>query len=439
MKNIERIFILFWGDIVILFSSFWLTLIVGFWGDFNQEIIESHSVPFFFLHIGWVIILFLFNLYELKLSKPNISNLKNIGQALVSCFLLGIVFFYLTPFFEITPKINLVINTVTFGGLFFLWRRMFYLLFAKNFRKKAILITSESNQVKINFINFLENNPHTGIEIVNSYTDAEVFLSQEYSNIDILIVSGNVLKNPQIFKAIFKRNIEILEFTQAYENLLAKIPIDTIDESWLIHKIPEENILYKTIKRCVDIFISSLALIIFSPFLILAIISIKLQDRGPIFIKQTRTGKHNIPFKLLKLRSMVSLHSDGSAESGGVPTWAEKNDPRITSVGNILRKTHIDELPQLINVLRGDISLVGPRPERPEFVAKLEQEIPFYHMRHIIKPGFTGWAQIKFRYARNVLDSKEKFEYDLYYIKNRNIILDFGIITKTIQIIFTHQ
>jgi lipopolysaccharide/colanic/teichoic acid biosynthesis glycosyltransferase len=134
---------------------------------------------------------------------------------------------------------------------------------------------------------------------------------------------------------------------------------------------------------------------------------------------------------------MIVLDADGQAETG-TAKWAEENDPRITKVGRITRKLHLDELGQMINLLKGDIALVGPRPERPEFVEKLEKEIPYYFMRHTISPGFTGWAQIKFRYARTVMDSEEKFEYDLYYIKNRNIFLDAGIIMKTVQIIFTH-
>jgi lipopolysaccharide/colanic/teichoic acid biosynthesis glycosyltransferase len=125
------------------------------------------------------------------------------------------------------------------------------------------------------------------------------------------------------------------------------------------------------------------------------------------------------------------------AEKDGAQ-WAAHNDSRVTRVGAILRKTHIDEIPQLWNIIKGDLALVGPRPERPEFVEKLKQEIPYYFLRHIVKPGFTGWAQIKYRYARTVDDSREKFEYDLYYIKNRSLLLDLGIVVKTVQIIFTH-
>ncbi|MEZ4114028.1 MAG: sugar transferase [Candidatus Paceibacterota bacterium] len=148
--------------------------------------------------------------------------------------------------------------------------------------------------------------------------------------------------------------------------------------------------------------------------------------------KQKRVGKDSEHFLIWKLQSMKQ-----NAEKNGA-VWAEEKDSRITRFGKILRKLHIDEIPQMINVLKGDINLVGPRPERPEFVEKLEKEIPYYFLRHSITPGFTGWAQIKYRYARTVDDSQDKFEYDLYYLKNRNVFLDFGIIIKTIQIIFTH-
>ena len=135
---------------------------------------------------------------------------------------------------------------------------------------------------------------------------------------------------------------------------------------------------------------------------------------------------------------MIVLSTNGSAEISKAIWSTGKDDPRITKVGKIIRKLHIDEIPQMINILKGDLALVGPRPERPQFVKQLDDTIPHYNLRHIIRPGFTGWAQIKYKYANNINESKEKFEYDLYYIKNRNIFLDIGIIIRTIQIIFTH-
>jgi lipopolysaccharide/colanic/teichoic acid biosynthesis glycosyltransferase len=134
---------------------------------------------------------------------------------------------------------------------------------------------------------------------------------------------------------------------------------------------------------------------------------------------------------------MKVMNADGGAETNGA-VWASSNDPRVTRVGTLIRKLHIDEIPQMINIIRGDIALVGPRPERPTFVSSLENDLPYYFLRHTITPGFTGWAQIMFRYARTTLDAKEKYEYDLYYIYNRSLFIDIGILLKTIQIIFTH-
>jgi lipopolysaccharide/colanic/teichoic acid biosynthesis glycosyltransferase len=171
-------------------------------------------------------------------------------------------------------------------------------------------------------------------------------------------------------------------------------------------------------------------MVLFSPFLIVIPLLILIEDGMPIFYFQERVGKDNKVFKLIKFRSMKK-----DAEKSG-PQWAEVADTRVTKIGKILRKLHFDEIPQLINVFKGEISLVGPRAERPEFVKILEKEIPFYYLRHIIKPGITGWAQINFGYARSIEDSLKKFEYDLYYIKNRSLIFDLKIILKTAQIWF---
>ena len=229
-----------------------------------------------------------------------------------------------------------------------------------------------------------------------------------------------------------------MDLAYAYEDILGRIPIEAIDESWFMHNIrSSNNKKYDLWNRFFGIILSIFILIITSPILLIISILIKFSDGGPIFIRQKRVGKNGKIFKLFKFRSMIALDKDGQAENGK-PVWALKEDPRITSIGKIIRKLHLDEIPQMLNIIKGDITFIGPRPERPEFVEKLEKEIPFYFLRHTITSGFTGWAQIKYRYANTVKDSKEKFEYDLYYIKNRNIFIDFGIILRTIQIIFTH-
>ena len=208
-----------------------------------------------------------------------------------------------------------------------------------------------------------------------------------------------------------------------------------VAQTWFLENLREgEKILYDNIKKLTDLILASTLLLITFPLWLLIALAIKLEDKGPIFYRQKRIGKDKNPFSLFKFRSMRS-----EAEKSTGPVWAQKDDSRVTKVGKILRNTHLDELPQMINVLKGELSLVGPRPERPEFVEQLEKEVPHYHIRHLIKPGFTGWAQTKFRYGRSITDSQEKLQYDLYYLKNRNPLLDLGILLKTLQFFFKKE
>ena len=183
-------------------------------------------------------------------------------------------------------------------------------------------------------------------------------------------------------------------------------------------------------KRAIDVFVSGVALVVLSPILLLAMLAIMVDSKGPVFYSQSRVGLMGTPYRILKFRSMRT-----DAESDGIAKWAGENDPRITRVGRFLRKTRIDELPQLWNILRGEMSLVGPRPERPLFVAQLAEALPYYHERHRVKPGLTGWAQINYRYGASRVDARMKLRYDLYYAKNFNVLLDILIMMKTIRVV----
>src|SRR6185369_7979167 len=188
--------------------------------------------------------------------------------------------------------------------------------------------------------------------------------------------------------------------------------------------------LFTFCKRAVDIFLSVTGLLLTLPFFPLIALAIKLDSKGPIFFRQLRVGNREKQFMLYKFRSMRQ-----DAELGSGAVWAEKNDPRVTSLGKFLRNSRVDEIPQLINVLKGDMSFVGPRPERPEFVEKLKQIIPYYSKRHFIKPGLTGWAQVRYPYGASVEDAVEKLRYDLYYIKNISAFLDTLIFFETIKVV----
>jgi sugar transferase (PEP-CTERM system associated) len=226
---------------------------------------------------------------------------------------------------------------------------------------------------------------------------------------------------------------QIYDITSFYEKLWRKIPVHFLQPEWFAMS-EGFSILHhpfrQRLKRLFDISVAVFLIILGLPLFLFSILLVYLESPGPVIFKQIRTGKGGANFKIYKIRTMIL-----NAESDG-PQWAKVNDNRILKVGGFLRKARFDELPQLINVIKGDMSFVGPRPERPEFNEKLEKEIPYYQMRHVVQPGLTGWAQVMYSYGASVEDAKEKLQYDLYYIKNHSLILDFLILLKTIRVVF---
>jgi len=227
--------------------------------------------------------------------------------------------------------------------------------------------------------------------------------------------------------------IEILELPTFLERETGKVRLDVLNPSWIIFGEGfRASLLQRLVERTVDVVVSLVLLIVAAPAILLTALAIKVEEGldAPILYRQRRVGQHNVVFDVLKFRSMRV-----DAESPGQAIWATKDDPRITRVGAFMRKSRIDELPQLINVLRGDMSFVGPRPERPEFVHKLEHTIPYYRERHSVKPGITGWAQLCYPYGSSEKDALEKLQYDLYYVKNRSLLFDLAILVQTVEVV----
>ena len=227
--------------------------------------------------------------------------------------------------------------------------------------------------------------------------------------------------------------VGVLDLSSYFEQVLGQIRLDSLRASWLIfgegfRQGPVRNV----VKRAFDLGAAAMLLMLLWPFMALGALLIALESGLPIFYRQERVGQGGRPFQLIKFRSMRT-----DAERDGTPRWATRDDPRITRVGRILRKLRIDELPQLYNVLTGDMSLCGPRPERPFFVTYLTREIPFYASRHSVKPGLTGWAQVCYRYGESVDDAMHKLQYDLYYLKNHTLFLDTVILFKTVGVVLT--
>lgn len=229
------------------------------------------------------------------------------------------------------------------------------------------------------------------------------------------------------------QGVKVQDLNSHFEQRLGQIRIDFLNAGWLIFGEGFNQGLRRTmVKRVFDIFCASLLLLLASPLMLLAALAVKLDSRGPVLYRQERVGQDNRPFQVVKFRSMRQ-----DAEKDGKPQWATSGDSRVTRVGRLLRVTRIDELPQLFSVLKGDMSLVGPRPERPFFVEQLTQEIPFYALRHSVKPGVTGWAQVRYQYGSTIEDSMQKLQYDLYYVKNHNLLLDLRILVDTVTVVLT--
>jgi sugar transferase (PEP-CTERM system associated) len=216
-----------------------------------------------------------------------------------------------------------------------------------------------------------------------------------------------------------------------YERLRGRVPVETLKGSWLVYADGFRQDWWRTFeKRVVDVVMSVLLLAVTFPVMVVAAIAIALESGFPILYRQERVGRGGKTFVIWKFRSMRQ-----DAEADGAARWCQPGDPRVTRIGRFLRKTRIDELPQLFNVLRGDLSLVGPRPERPQFVAQLNKTIPFYNARHSVKPGVTGWAQVRYVYGASNEDAKKKLEYDLFYVKNHTLLLDVLILFETVRVV----
>jgi exopolysaccharide biosynthesis polyprenyl glycosylphosphotransferase len=429
MKNYRKQ-ALFLGDLLSFIAGFFLFALIVYGTTRFMQGVTLHALPLAILTVIWIAVFFIFNFYDIQKSKPNLIFLRNFFIAGLIMLGIGFIFFYINPVTKISPKTNLLIFEGVSLALILGWRRLFYSATSNIFRSRfAIVCSDERHQTLVDEVS---KNPHLGFICVGTYLTLADFHASNVS-VDMLIIHKTAMEETELLEKTLASNIDVIDLAEAYENILYKIPVNFINSNWVIHSIKKQgDFFYYAISRIISIVFAIVVLIVTSPICLAIMIAMKIEDGGPIIFKNDRVGLNGKVFYLYKFRSMIV-----NAEKNGAE-WAKVNDSRITKVGAITRKLHVDEIPQMINLLKGDLTLVGPRPERPDFVADLEKQIPYYFMRHTIKPGFTGWAQIKFRYARTIMDSQEKFEYDLYYIKNRNFFLDIGIILKTAQIVFTH-
>lgn len=448
-KILLRIF-----DIISIFFGLY---IIELFLDFDYLMINNrNSVALYVLVLYVSVFGTIFEIYDLQKSDKLDVTFRNIVITVSTT----VLFYLLTPFF--TPslpenRLQILYFHLTIIVMLFLWR-LIYTTFISSprFYKKVVLVgeisnieniikplkETDPNYKIIGFINCeKEANKPIKFKGLKEFQPHELMdIIQKHKISEILVASYNSETiTPEIYHDLInllEHGFTIREYTQVYEEITYRVPIQFVGKDFYKYfpfSRSNQNTLYLFFHRTFDVLFSIIGLLIGILLLPIILVGNLIANRGPLFYSQERVGKNGKVFQIKKLRSMIV-----NAESDGAK-WAKKNDVRITKFGKFLRRSRLDEIPQFINVLKGEMSIIGPRPERPFFVNELSRIIPFYETRHIVKPGLTGWAQVKTRYGSSVDDSLMKLQYDLYYIKHRGVFLDLNIVVKTLSTILYYR
>ena len=427
--------------LVVMGDALFASLAVFFLFSFGQIGFSERPAPGQGVVVGlvWVVLsAFLFfqaGLYDTLNFKNDRTNFIRILSAFVILGGAGFMILLAFPQFRMGWKAAFLLTVVTFLGMIS-WRG-FVVSSLPNLgwkRRTLILGTFQISRIFEELNKFRNNIRIHGVvdsQKLKEFDLVQYALEHRIHSIVISIRDRRGTLPIHNILACKMHGIDVMEWATFYEKNTNKIDIMNINPSHLILGDGfQKNRVTVIVKGIMDRALALFGLVLFLPLGLLIAALIKMESPGPVFYSQERVGLNGRSFHILKFRSMVA-----DAEKGLSPQWASQNDPRITRMGAFLRKTRLDEVPQLINILKGEMSFVGPRPERPFFVAELEKVIPFYALRHVTKPGLSGWAQIRYRYGATVDDAVKKLEYDLYYIKNLSIFLDLMIFMETIQVI----
>jgi exopolysaccharide biosynthesis polyprenyl glycosylphosphotransferase len=431
-------YLLFIGDIFVFYLSLILTLLLRY---HDLESFPLHFWPFTVVFALWISILYITGLYDFPSLKNDPAFQRKLGWAFAVNIFIAVIFFYLITEVDIAPKTNLFLFILLSGLLGYGWRSLYNNRINKAAPTSQLLIIGTS-PIAERLITEINRNPQIGYRVAfwikGGFQDPEFrHLSQIIlgNSITTIIVPASIKKSPEAARLIYNNlvlGIEVIDLAEIYERIFKKVPLHELEEVWFLDNLAKSHRIYETIKRPAEFFLALVFLIAALPLFGLVALFIALTSPGPIIFSQTRVGKQGEQFKIYKFRTM-SL----DAEKNG-PQWAAEKDTRVTPFGRFLRRSHLDEVPQLMNVVRGELSIIGPRPERPEFVEQLRAGIPYYDLRHLVKPGITGWAQVNYRYGASVEDAYEKLQYEVYYLKNRSLVLDFLIVLKTLKFFFSN-
>ncbi|MEZ5758873.1 MAG: TIGR03013 family PEP-CTERM/XrtA system glycosyltransferase [Emcibacteraceae bacterium] len=432
-----------------LYLVIWLALAIRFdqIGDPVPGFNDYTAEKIFYVVIVYLVLLAT-GLYRLETCRDiRISAVRLSVSMILSFFAISIAL-YMFPNIDIWRSVSVYAIILTY--LMLISVRFFFLHFVDHEsietrvivlgagkRAKRVLESDDKSTSNVKFIAFLRMGENENeIEDAINYKDIEslegLVEKRACQEIVVAIEERRGTLPVSDLLACKINGTYISEAASFIERQVGALNLAMFNPSWMIFSDGFDNTKKRDlfVKRLFDVLASATLLIVSMPLLIITALAVKLTSKGPVFYRQERTGLMGKNFDVLKFRSMTQ-----NAEADGVPQWAQKNDARVTLVGKFIRKTRIDEIPQIFNVLRGDMSFVGPRPERPYFVEQLTQKIPMFDKRHTVKPGITGWAQLNYPYGASEEDSRRKLEYDLYYIKNYSIFLDLLILVQTIRVV----
>jgi lipopolysaccharide/colanic/teichoic acid biosynthesis glycosyltransferase len=431
--------ILFIGDLVFFSLALWLSLFLRSFDVPSQDLFLSHLEPFSILFLVWAFVFFVAGLYESRsivLARRALSTTLMVAQTINISF--AALFFFIIPYFGITPKTLLVIYLAVSFLLVLAWRAFIFPWLGLQKTENALLVAEgrEAEQLQA-ALNMAHQAPARIAETIDPNSDTlneQVLKAVGAYDVRAIIADFTNAHVSAVFSKLYNSlgsGIRFFDASALYEEVFGRVPLSVLNEGWLgLNVTLYANTLYDGVKRFIDVVLALIAFVVSFVFYPFVAAAIKLEDGGQVIISMPRVGEGGRIFNFYKFRSM-SGNDRGQYGLGGASKL------HVTRVGKFLRSSHIDEIPQLWNVLRGDLSLVGPRPEFPPLVEVYEREIPYYGMRHLIKPGLSGWAQLYYHndphHATDVEATRMKLSYDLYYLKHRSLALDLMVILKTVR------
>lgn len=454
MQLTEHRNILFVVDGILVFVS----LLMGLWLGaqrsgwvFSGQLVAQYLPWFAVIALLYFVLAAANDAYRPRVAADSLASFLAITKTILQIFVLYLLIYALFPPWFL-PRHFMGFFAVIAPLLLLSWRRVYSRMFVSVFQRTAIVVGAgwagetiaktlqEYASMHFKVVGFVDDDPAKqqlrlhGVPVIGTTSDLLGLVETQIIT-DIVIAINHDVPGPVLARVMdcYERGVQVSTMPELYERFTERVPVEHVGDNWFV-VLPfngnSRNLTFRLVKRIIDVVVALMGLAVFAVMLPVLALAIKLDSAGPIFYRQRRVGRGGQIFELVKLRSMVT-----DAEKDGAAKWAEKYDSRVTHVGRFLRRTRLDEIPQLLNVLRGEMSLIGPRPERPEFMAELQAKIPFYRTRLTVKPGLTGWAQVNYDYGRSVVDALEKLRYDLYYIKHQSVRLDLIILLKTINTI----